>query len=85
MQKADVAKQHYISNYTNEPILVVGNKSEVESMALFKSLKNKVYSYCKNHLPDKNWYDGEFAFIEDDAIRKRIIEEFKVYRQSESL
>lgn len=49
-------------------------------MALFKSLKNKVYSYCKNHLPDKNWYDGEFAFIEDDAIRKRIIEEFKGIR-----
>ena len=49
-------------------------------MPLPKSLKTKIYSYCKNHLPDEDWYDDEFAFIEDDAIRKRIIEEFKGVR-----
>lgn len=49
-------------------------------MALPKSLKDKMYSYCNNHLPSEGWYDGEFAFIEDEKIRKRIVEEFKGVR-----
>ena len=49
-------------------------------MALSKALKDEIYSYCNNHLPSDDWYDNQFAFIEDDEIRKRIIKEFKGIR-----
>ena len=49
-------------------------------MSFSKLLKNKVYTYCENHLPDEDWYNDEFAFIEEDVLRNRIIEEFKGVR-----
>lgn len=49
-------------------------------MAFSKQLKKQIYSYCGNHLPDEDWYNDEFKFIEENAIRKRIIEEFKGVR-----
>ena len=49
-------------------------------MAFSEQLKNQIYSYCENHLPDEDWYSDEFIFIEEGAIRKRIIEEFKGVR-----
>lgn len=44
------------------------------------SLKNAVYDYCNNHLATEEWYKDCFDFIEDEALRKRIIEEFKGIR-----
>ncbi len=49
-------------------------------MPLSKEIKQRVYDYCNNHLPDAEWYENEFDFIEDFALRKRIIEEFKGIR-----
>lgn len=49
-------------------------------MAFPESIKSKVYEYCTNHLPDDNWYKEEFSFIEDNSLKKRIIEEFKSIR-----
>ena len=46
-------------------------------MAFSETLKNAVNDYCNNHLADESWYNEEFEFIEDAAIRKRIVEEFK--------
>lgn len=49
-------------------------------MAFPVSLKKAVYDYCNNHLATEDWYNENFDFIEDDAFRKRIIEEFKGIR-----
>ncbi|MBQ7504947.1 MAG: hypothetical protein IJT79_06505 [Ruminococcus sp.] len=49
-------------------------------MPFKESLKNAIYDYCNNHLADEDWYNEEFEFIEDVALRKRIIEEFKGIR-----
>lgn len=39
-----------------------------------------MYDYCNNHLADENWYEREFEFIEDQAFRKRLVEEFRGVR-----
>lgn len=49
-------------------------------MPLSADVKKSVYEYCNNHLPTEDWYEEEFEFVEDDALRKRIIEEFKGIR-----
>ena len=49
-------------------------------MPLSTEIKDAVYQYCNNHLADEAWYNGEFEFIEDQALRKRLIEEFKGVR-----
>lgn len=49
-------------------------------MSFPKELKDDVYNYCNNHLPDENWYDCEFEFIEDQAFRNRLVEEYKGIR-----
>lgn len=49
-------------------------------MPLSPEIKDAVYQYCNNHLADEAWYNGEFEFIEDQALRKRLIEEFKGIR-----
>lgn len=49
-------------------------------MPLSTEIKDAVYQYCNNHLADEAWYNGEFEFIEDQALRKRLIEEFKGIR-----
>ena len=46
-------------------------------MPFSESIKNAVYDYCNRHLADKDWYNGEFEFVEDVTIRKRLVEEFK--------
>lgn len=46
-------------------------------MSLEKCIKAAVYEYCNNHLADENWYNKEFEFIQDSALRKRLVEEFK--------
>lgn len=45
-------------------------------MPLDDNIKNAIYTYCNNHLPEKSWYEAEFEFVEDEALRKRLIEEF---------
>lgn len=45
-----------------------------------KEIKVAIYDYCNNHLAGEDWYNEEFDFIEDDALHKRIIEEFKSIR-----
>lgn len=45
-------------------------------MPLPENVKEIVYDYCNNHLPDKIWYKEEFEFVEDDWLRKRLVEEF---------
>lgn len=49
-------------------------------MPLEEKIKNAVYDYCNNHLPDESWYEDEFEFIEDATFRNRIIEEFRGIR-----
>lgn len=49
-------------------------------MAFSETLKNTIYDYCNSHLADDSWYNEEFEFIEDTAIRKRLVEEFKGIR-----
>lgn len=43
-------------------------------------IKAAVYQYCNNHLADEAWYNGEFEFIEDQALCRRLVEEFKGIR-----
>ena len=49
-------------------------------MPFSKQLKSQIYDYCENHLADADWYDAEFEFIEDSAMRERLINEFKGVR-----
>lgn len=49
-------------------------------MPLDNNTKHAVYDYCNNHLPEKSWYEKEFEFIEDSALRKRLVEEFQGIR-----
>ena len=49
-------------------------------MPLPYNIKDEVYDYCNNDLPDDVWYEKEFEFIEDCNLRKRLIEEFKGIR-----
>lgn len=49
-------------------------------MPLAKEIKDAVYLYCNNHLADEAWYNEEFEFIEDEPLRKRLVEEFKGVR-----
>lgn len=49
-------------------------------MPLDNNTKHTVYDYCNNHLPEKSWYEAEFEFIEDAALRKRLVEEFQGIR-----
>lgn len=49
-------------------------------MPLPNDIKAAVYQYCNNHLADETWYNGEFEFIEDQALRRRLVEEFKGIR-----
>ena len=51
-------------------------------MPLAKEIKDAVYLYCNNHLADEAWYNEEFEFIEDEPLRKRLVEEFKGIRFS---
>lgn len=49
-------------------------------MAFSKEIQDEIYAYCNNHLPEENWYETEFDFIKDEALRKRLVEEFKAIR-----
>lgn len=49
-------------------------------MALSEDTKSALYKYCTSHLPNTGWYEEKFKFVKDDALRKRIIEEFKGIR-----
>ena len=49
-------------------------------MPFSEELKSAIYDYCENHLADGDWYNDEFDFIEDSAMRERIIKEFKGVR-----
>lgn len=49
-------------------------------MPLNKEIKKAVYDYCNNHLAEESWYENEFDFIQDEKLKKRIVEEFKGIR-----
>ena len=49
-------------------------------MPLTKEIKDAIYDYCNNHLAREAWYNEEFEFIKDQALRKRLVEEFKAIR-----
>lgn len=49
-------------------------------MAFSKELKNEIELYCTNHLAANSWYENEFCFIRDTALKNRIIAEFKAIR-----
>lgn len=49
-------------------------------MALPKQIQNEIYRYCDNDLPQKEWYEKEFEFIEDGKLRNRLVEEFRGIR-----
>lgn len=49
-------------------------------MPLDAHIKKAVYDYCNNHLADESWYEEEFEFVQDEKLRKRLVEEFKGIR-----
>lgn len=49
-------------------------------MPLSKEVKEAIYNYCNNHLADESWYEEQFEFVEEEKLRKRLIEEFKGIR-----
>mgnify|MGYP003295681754 CR=1 FL=1 len=49
-------------------------------MPLDADVKKAIYDYCNNHLADESWYEEEFEFIQDDKLRKRLVEEFRGIR-----
>lgn len=49
-------------------------------MAFPTEIRDEIYNYCNNHLAEENWYEAEFNFIKDEALRNRLIEEFKAIR-----
>lgn len=49
-------------------------------MPLDATIKNAIYTYCNNHLADESWYEEEFEFIQDEYLRKRLVEEFRATR-----
>lgn len=49
-------------------------------MPLSDKTKEEIYAYCNNHLAEESWYETRFEFIEDDNLRKRLVEEFKSIR-----
>ena len=49
-------------------------------MAFTCETKKEIMEYCSNHLPEDCWYVKEFNFIQDNQLRKRIIQEFKATR-----
>ncbi len=49
-------------------------------MALPDKEKRVIYDYCNSDLPNNEWYENEFEFIEDEQLRTRLIQEFKGIR-----
>lgn len=49
-------------------------------MAFSAEISNEIYKYCNNHLAEENWYENEFSFVKDDALRTRLVEEFRAIR-----
>lgn len=42
--------------------------------------REEIICYCTNHLPEDDWYEEQFDFINDEELRNRIIQEFKAIR-----
>lgn len=49
-------------------------------MPFTNEIKKEIYKYCENHLADDAWYENQFDFILDEAMKKRLICEFKATR-----
>lgn len=49
-------------------------------MAFNEKLKKEINDYCNNHLPEEDWYENEFDFIQNESLRNRIIKEFRSIR-----
>ena len=49
-------------------------------MPLPADVQSTIYEYCNSHLADETWYEGEFEFIQDKQLQKRIIDEFRAIR-----
>ncbi|WP_026915929.1 hypothetical protein [Christiangramia portivictoriae] len=43
-------------------------------------IKQEIESYITNHLPEENWFENYFDFIDDQKLRIRLSEEFKAIR-----
>lgn len=42
--------------------------------------KTEVETYIIKHLPDENWFDDFFDYIQDKPLSNRLAEEFKAIR-----
>jgi len=42
--------------------------------------KNEIESYITNHLPDEDWFENYFDYIQDPVLSARLAEEFKAIR-----
>ncbi len=42
--------------------------------------KTEVETYINKHLPDENWFDDFFDYIQDEQLSNRLAEEFKAIR-----
>lgn len=42
--------------------------------------KEYVINYCTNHLPNDEWFNETFSFIDDNALKERLVIEFKNVR-----
>ena len=49
-------------------------------MPLSEKVRDEIYDYCQKHLADEEWYETQFEFIQDEMLRKRLIEEYKAIR-----
>ena len=49
-------------------------------MPLSEKVRDEIYDYCQKHLADEEWYETKFEFIQDEMLRKRLIEEYKAIR-----
>ncbi|MFC6860383.1 hypothetical protein [Zunongwangia atlantica] len=49
-------------------------------MPFQEEIKQEIQEYITKHLPEENWFEGFFDFIDDDKLRERLSEEFKAIR-----
>lgn len=50
---------------------------EVNSMPFDNTIKTTIFTYCTRDLPKDDWYEDAFSFVKDDALKLRLISEFK--------
>lgn len=45
-------------------------------MPILREVQSEIYDYCTKHLPNKEWYQNEFEFVDDEYLKSRLVSEF---------